>query len=285
MNTISPYVRIAMDIYQLPYWQVMERVIWDYEFLYLKEGELIVTIEERIYHGRPGDVFIFKPKLRHSIKVTGYKPVRQPHIHFDLLEQEDSAEVRTSFIMEAEMSEHEKTLFRTDLLSEPPYNLPDYVRLNNPDSFEKLLFELISEFQLKAPFYEIHIKGLMINLLILLIREHHWNQSPQLQNKLQELQLIQRYLNEITDREVSLEELSKEFSISKYYLVRLFKTAFHMSPIQFHRLARFEKAKQLIQYTNLPFKQIADQTGFQNIHAFSRAFKKIAGAAPSAYRR
>ncbi|WP_312876203.1 cupin domain-containing protein [Paenibacillus alginolyticus] len=70
-QTVSPYVRIAMDsIIQSP-WMLKERMIWDYELLYLMEGRADITIEDKIYEGRPGDLFLLKPGQRHSIQIVG----------------------------------------------------------------------------------------------------------------------------------------------------------------------------------------------------------------------
>lgn len=57
LNQISPYIRVAMDsVIETP-WTIEERMIWDYELLFLMEGHLEVRVEEVIYEGHPGDVF------------------------------------------------------------------------------------------------------------------------------------------------------------------------------------------------------------------------------------
>jgi AraC-like DNA-binding protein len=284
LGTFSPYVRLARDTIHSANWKINPRDIWDYEILYLMEGELLVTVNNQSYHGVPGDLFIFKPLETHSIKTIGEKQVRQPHLHFDLVEQPNSAEVSISFRRETDMSESEKTQFRADLLSGTAYDLPNHLRLENTEIIEKKIFEIISEYQMKMPLYEFNLKGMMINLLAHIIREYRWSQTPYLQRNMKDLLHMQQYLNHHIDREVTLEELSRKFNISKYYLLRLYKSTFQMSPIQYHRAVRLEQAKQLIQYTNLSMKEIADRLGYQNIHAFSRAFKAKEGVAPSELR-
>src|SRR4051812_28641684 len=105
--TISPYIRLAWDSMIRNVWHVPERQLWDYEILYLMEGQLLLTVENCTYHGIPGDVFILKPRRKHSIKLIGEGHVRQPHIHFDLFEQIDSRDVPISFVCEEEMTEQE----------------------------------------------------------------------------------------------------------------------------------------------------------------------------------
>ena len=42
---LSPYIRVAWNDYQNTPWVVGPRVIFDYEILYLAEGELKLTVE------------------------------------------------------------------------------------------------------------------------------------------------------------------------------------------------------------------------------------------------
>jgi AraC-like DNA-binding protein len=265
-------------------WSVKERVIWDYELLYLMEGELTVTVEDRSYHGQPGDVFIFLPKQRHSIRAAGGSRVRQPHVHFDLTEQEDSPQVMVSFKMAEDMTPQELQWFRSDELSTLAPGLPSQIRLQNPRAVEAELFALIHELEAKPPFYEIRAKSLLLQLLTLVLREHHWNRVSPADNRLETLLQMQNYIHSNVHRYVSLDELSEAFHISKFYLIHLFKEMFHLTPIQYHQKVRLERAKNMIRHTPASLQQIAEQLGFANIHAFSRAFKTKEGISPSQYR-
>jgi AraC-like DNA-binding protein len=253
--------------------------------MYIKEGQIQVTVEQETYYGVSGDVFLFKPRQKHSIQSRGNAFVRQPHIHFDLIEEENSAEVPISFIPEEEMSDLEKSWFREDLLSSGSLDLPNHIRLRHPAVFEQMLFDLITEFRLKLPYFHLNVKGQLIKLITYLIRERHWTTAPNVQSNLPLLLNIQEYLSHHTDSDITLDELSSMFHLSKYYLARLFRNAFNTSPIQYHQMMRLEKAKQLIQFTDIPLQDISEQVGFLNINVFSRAFKNKEGVPPSHYRR
>lgn len=284
LHLISPYIRVALDSYIDSPWSVPERVLWDYEILYLKQGELLVTVEDKAYHATQGDMFIFKPKQRHSIASMGDSPVRQPHIHFDLFEAPDSRDVHVSFKGLADMNAAEREKFRPDQLSLPPYELPSYIRLRNPEPFEAMLFDLIQEYEMKLPFYEVRLKGMFLDLLVHILRECHWERTPHVRPYLDVLLQIQHYLNHHTENAVSLDELADKFGFSKYYLNRLFKSAFKVSPVRYHQQARMEKAKQAIQFTNEPISRVAERFGYPGIHSFSRAFRNTEGVPPSFYR-
>lgn len=282
---MSPYIRIAWDSVIEPPVQITERVIYDYEILYVKDGEIEVNVEGRLYHGVPGDIFLFKPMQTHSITILNGKPLHQPHIHFDLYYQPDSPQVKVSFKPLKAMTEQELQWFRKDVLQDMPVPLPNHVRLNKPIVIEKLIYDIIYEFERKFPYFETTAKGLFIQLWIQLLRECHWKVHPHLQSNWEQLDRVKNYISRNIDKEITLDSLSDFANLSKYYLCRLFKNAFGMTPIQYHVVMRLEKAKQMIQFTNLPLSHIADKLGFQSIHAFSRTFRKIEGVSPSFYRK
>jgi len=65
----------------------------------------------------------------------------------------------------------------------------------------------------------------------------------------------------------------------------VFKKAFAMTPIYYHRVMRVEKAKELIQFTDTTLTKIIESMGFSSINAFSRTFKMVEGVPPTFYRR
>lgn len=285
LSNLSPYVRVAWDsIIEAPF-HFPERVIFDYELLYVKAGEIKVTVEDREYHGIPGDIFLFKPMQPHAIYLLGNKDLHQPHIHFDLYYQPDSPSVKVSYKPLKAMTKQEMQMFRKDvtMLMENP--LPNHIRLNKPMIIEKLLYDIIFEMERKFPYYETSVKGLFIQLWIQLLRENHWQNNAHLLSKWEQLDRIKNYISHNMEHEITLDELSEFANLSKYYLCRLFKKAFGMTPIQYHMTVRMEQGKQMIQFTNLPLSQIADKLGFQSIHAFSRAFRNLEGVSPSFYRK
>ncbi|AZN41073.1 helix-turn-helix domain-containing protein [Paenibacillus albus] len=285
IEKLSPYIRVAIDSVLDETWTVEERVIWDYELLYLMEGQLLVTVEDHVYHGTAGDFFFFKPGQRHSIRNVGGTRVRQPHVHFDLYTDTISSEIGVSFKKPEAMTAKERSWMRVNELNSPPYYIPSYFRPRDALPITQSLFELIREFETKPPFYELRMKGALLNILAQMMREQYWGSMTSSDGHMELLAEVRSYIDQNAHRMVKLDELSERFHLSKFYLINLFKTMFQMTPIQYHQHIRIEKAKNMIQYTHLSMQDIADQLGYANIHAFSRAFKSSAGSCPSDYRR
>ena len=57
-----------------------------------------------------------------------------------------------------------------------------------------------------------------------------------------------------------------------------------MSPLEYQIALRIRRAMRLLESTDLPIAQIADETGFESHAYFSRFFRKATGTSPTSYR-
>lgn len=284
LDRLSPYIRVALDHYLAPGWVIRERVLFDYELLYVKEGRLKVKLADSEYEGTPGDLFLFKPGQRHELTVIGSDPVRQPHVHFDLMYKPDSPDVKVSFKPIEEMTPHEVSLIRDDVCSTPPFDLPTRFRLRNPLVFDSMLLDLIRDYRLSLPYAQTAAKGAFLRLWVYLLREHAWNKNAQLHSNWERLTKVKQFIDHRPEQDVTVEMLAEMAGLSPFYFLRTFTQAFGHSPVKYHQTVRIGKAREMIQFTSLPLTEIAERVGFHSIHAFSRAFKRIDGVAPSFYR-
>ena len=99
------------------------------------------------------------------------------------------------------------------------------------------------------------------------------------------LTMALRLMRERVADGIDVTDLLDEVPISRGHLFRLFKAHLGRSPLEeIHRL-RCEAAKQLLISTDLPMPIIATKTGFCSSSHLARAFKKITGITPGAFRR
>ena len=73
--------------------------------------------------------------------------------------------------------------------------------------------------------------------------------------------------------------------MSRSAFAAAFAAAVGKPPAQYLRECRINLARRLLQDTRLGLKEIAARTGYDSVTAFSTAFKRLAGAAPGAFRR
>ena len=78
-------------------------------------------------------------------------------------------------------------------------------------------------------------------------------------------------------------ELAALCGLSESQFRRLFKEAFNVSPITYKNNLRIKMACSLLESGAYSISEISDILGFDDIYAFSHAFKKSMGTAPSEY--
>ncbi len=282
---LSPYIRLAWNDYQDTPWVCGPRVIFDYEIIFLAEGEVKLTVEGNVYHVLPGEVIILRPKQEHLIQAVNCSKIHQPHIHFDLQEDESSPHVYVSFAPLSEIPPTEYGLFRKDILSDLCPNCPSVLKPRDPREIERLMLEIITEYENRMIYSDVIVRGKFLQLLGILMREATWGDFRDHSEYAGAMQQAREYIMHHLDQPIALEELAEKVNMSKYYLCRQFKKVYGISPIQYHLNARIDQAKWLLVHTDESLTAIARDVGFDNIYSFSRAFKNRENIAPSKYRK
>jgi AraC family transcriptional regulator len=92
------------------------------------------------------------------------------------------------------------------------------------------------------------------------------------------------FLHSRSHTAVSLSEAAAVACLSPFHFLRSFQAAFEVTPHQYLTFCRVERAKFLLQRTELPLTDIAFDAGFVTPSSFSSAFRKITGMSPRSWR-
>ena len=98
------------------------------------------------------------------------------------------------------------------------------------------------------------------------------------------IEQAEAYLCQNLRQAVTLTELAEAVGLSGSRLSHLFKRHVGVTPLRYHEVQRLERARQLLEVTNLPIKSIATEIGFDNPFYFTLRFKRYTGKGPRAYR-
>jgi AraC-like DNA-binding protein len=93
------------------------------------------------------------------------------------------------------------------------------------------------------------------------------------------------YIDERLEETLTLDRIAAHVNLSPAYLCRLFKQATGYSPMEYTIKQRINRAKDLLQRTDIPIGTIAYQAGYTDAGYFGRTFRQQTGMSPSAYRR
>jgi AraC family transcriptional regulator len=93
--------------------------------------------------------------------------------------------------------------------------------------------------------------------------------------------LAREYIYDNWDKNISLVLLARLVCMSPYHFHRIFSSIFGITFLQYHKQIKLEKAKALIQSNTYSISHISQIVGYDNIHSFSKSFKKHFGFAPS----
>jgi len=96
--------------------------------------------------------------------------------------------------------------------------------------------------------------------------------------------LIDNHLAEEVEGRVALRTVARDVGMSYFHFSRAFKQSMGMSPTNYIAERRIDRAKKLIQETDLPISEVALRSGFSSQSHFTTAFRKIAGVTPRAFR-
>ncbi len=83
---------------------------------------------------------------------------------------------------------------------------------------------------------------------------------------------------------LTIPDIASAACLSRFHLIRVFKAHMGQTPIQYLTHVRLAAAMRLLTECAMPVKAIAAAVGYENRTAFSRAFTRHYGAAPSSFR-
>jgi transcriptional regulator GlxA family with amidase domain len=82
---------------------------------------------------------------------------------------------------------------------------------------------------------------------------------------------------------VTLTELAALAGMSKFHLIRTFRTAYGETPIHYLSRRRIERAQNLLRHANLTVTEVCVEVGFSSLGSFSSRFTELVGESPTAY--
>ncbi len=100
----------------------------------------------------------------------------------------------------------------------------------------------------------------------------------------QAIALIDHCLSDEEEGRVALRVVARAVRMSYFHFSRAFKQSMGMTATNYIAERRIERAKKMLEETELPISEIALRSGFSSQSHFTTAFRRLAGATPKAFR-
>lgn len=272
IQTVNPYIRVAIPSVLTAGTEIKRRIIFDYELIYIESGEFTLNYNECDYVCTPGMFLFLRPGIPHSFtRIKG--ALSQPHIHFDVVYSGKSRRTPICFKDLCDLSSGERELLQRDLFE--GYPKTPFVRFFNTEQALRLFYGIIEGTQNS----ELTRKAMLTQLIDRLICDNYPDRFQKKESFYGIAQQLKDYIDTEQGLSAQLSDFEKQFSYSKYHLERQFKKQYGISIMAYRNSKRMEVARRLLQTETV--SAVSERLGFSSIYVFSRAYKQHFGVAPS----
>ncbi len=150
---------------------------------------------------------------------------------------------------------------------------------NVPARLDSDFREILTVYSMRRKEDEFVLLSLLYSLINQYFSAYH-NKNPLNNTISQAIEYLNSHYTEPTD----VDTLAGMCSLSVSQFRRLFVSLFEISPIKYKNMLRLRDACNMLVLSDMNIGEIAHHLGFDDIYAFSHAFKKEYGCSPSNYR-
>ena len=170
-----------------------------------------------------------------------------------------------------------------------PQALAPSLHLGCGHPVEQRLRQIIAEVHERPPGHEAIVRSAIGEIFCHLARASAGLAVPEADLHAASLQRFgaqaQAYLREHLAEPLSLDDMARQFHLSRQYFGKLFRRATGQTPHAHLTELRVRRAAELLRDPTLSVKQVAARCGFDDPYYFSKVFKLQTGQTPSQARR
>ncbi len=241
-----------------------------YEFYFFISGDVDYVIEGKVYALKPGDIILVNStELHQSIVKSNTIPYQRIVLWID-----------KAFLNNISTDETDLAKCFKDPMKENVIR----ASFETQQNIKSILHKLLSLETYKGIGSDLLYKAYVTELLVLL-NMILFHDGIKLDVEMKRNNLIDgiiQYINNHTEDEITIDQLSEQFYLSKYHLIREFKkhsgTTIHKYIVQ----KKLILAKELI-LKGIPIICVYEQCGFGDYSNFFRAFKNEYGVTPKRF--
>lgn len=244
-----------------------------YEIYFFLEGDVSYIIAENEYKLKYGDILLIPPNTpHHPVFKTPDTSYRRLVLWINKKYFSELIKSSNDFYYAFEYAKNNSIYqFRLDFICH--------------QKLQGILLDLISELNSKHVFWDISSK-LIISSFIIELNKNIYDLNHQTAIIYENVLYLNicDYINNHLDEELTLDNLSTFFYVSKYHISHIFKDNMGISLHQYITKKRLQASKSGI-LSGIPISNLLRQYGFNDYSSFYRAFKKEFGVSPTEFKQ
>ena len=260
---------IPLDFFRVPlHWHE------EMELIYIKKGCGFVTVDLQQYAVSADTIILILPGQLHSIEQCNSYSMEYENIIFDpamLFPKKDD----TSSIEFLRPLLNGTITVPTLFSSESKYYPIISACIDACDEICKT----------KPKGYDLFIKGKLYEFFFILSNQYQLETKPLKPNSLGKIKTVLKYIENNYMNEIRIADAAAILEFSESHFMRYFKETMGTSFINYLKEYRLTMAARLLLVSDELILTIAEETGFDNLSYFNRAFKAYYGMTPREYRK
>lgn len=258
------------------------RYNFGYQIFYVFSGKGQASINSNDYTLKPGDFFLYGPGDCHMFKSSGSENLRLTTIYFSLkFESEKKLQMKNSSVKQLTKDFWEWADLKNNIsdLPEIPFNI--YIPSSWRSHIEPQLRMIGEIFYASGPNDQLHLKSLLLEILHQLQSVNRGDEPPA-NNKIERFKnfVEKHYQQHDIDRHFA----SEKTGVSESRLTAILRKHLNSNFTDYLTEYRLRKAKNLLLYSDLMIKEIANNVGFKDTSYFVYRFRKYYKCSPEKYR-
>lgn len=257
--------------YEMPYHQHDST-----EIMYMISGVCRIDVKvgdsEKSLTLKKGEFMVLDADVPHRLIVEQAVSCRMLNVEFGFMETEGRA-----LSLRQIAGEEQEVSF---LLNRP---FP-YLVLADQEEVYPVLRSLVLELDQRGTEGRMMTHMLFIQLLVCIARLYDERERSEVQQSEFYIKRSVDFLHQNYDRNIQVKDVAAEVNLHPGYLHRVFRRGTGRTITEYLTMIRMEKAKMLLEQTDIPIHEISDYVGVGSRQYFHMLFKKYTETTPVEYR-
>lgn len=248
------------------------------EIMYVISGRCTVETEGSAYNMKNGDFIFLDANTPHRLAMEKDQRCRMLNVEFGFVER-SKGEGELNFPSIKEVAACSENL-RTMLSKGQPFMV-----LKDSDEVYHILKTLVIELDGADSDSKFMVNSLLNQLIVRIARFASEYDTGDYSMSGLHVKKALEYIHHNYDCDINVEGIAGAINIHPGYLHRIFKSNTGATVVEYLTSLRIEKAKMLLEQTDIPIIDISNYIGINSRQYFTYIFKKHVGITPYEFRR